>query len=290
LQRGLQRPQLIELVGKLVAPPIVGGTGGVYVEHPLFVSLPTDGSLVPDPIDRYFAEKDNVAGGKTQLIAGGGAIFVTFKPTDQLEIHFKVASAYKPDSTPPASGGGGCNQLTKFMSVATQFAPCAACHAGTSNPSATASMLIDGYNAATGTPQVATACAQILSRVNLTTTEQSSIYVEPDPSMNSNHQFHFGNATMFQAYKTAVDTWVQAEKTSPQGAPSVGMSTEKFLRHPPAHFRRCQGLSGRQSECALPAPTGLHLRSDAAIARRHGGRSRCPGAAHDLWHRPPVAA
>ena len=55
--------------------------------------------------------------------------------------------------------------------------------------------------------------------MNLTTTDQSSIYVEPDPSMNSNHQFHFPDANTFQAYKTAVDAWVQAEKTSPQGAP-----------------------------------------------------------------------
>lgn len=193
---------------------IVGGAAGVYLEHPLFVSLPVGGKLIPDPIDRYFAEKDNVAGGKTQLVAGGGAIFVGFTATDQIEIHFKVAGAYKPDNT-TTTNTGGCKQIAKFATVASQFQPCAACHTGTSNPAASASMEIDGYNAAANSTQQATACAQILSRVNLTQTNNSSIYVEPDPSMNSNHQFHFGNATQFQAYKTAVDAWVQAEKTSP---------------------------------------------------------------------------
>jgi hypothetical protein len=191
---------------------IVGGAAGVYLEHPLFVSVPANAPIVPDPIDRYFAEKDNVPGGKTQLVAGGGAIFVDFKATDQLEIHFKLAGAYKPDSTPPPATGG-CKQLAKFATAAPQFQPCAACHTGTGNAAAVASMAIDGYNGAAA--QQATACAQILSRVNLTQTDNSSIYVEPDPSMNSNHQFHFGNATQFQAYKTAVDVWVQAEKTSP---------------------------------------------------------------------------
>ncbi|HET9620033.1 MAG TPA: hypothetical protein VFP84_01610 [Kofleriaceae bacterium] len=192
---------------------IVGGTAGVYLEHPLFVSLPAAGAVVPDPIDRYFAEKDNVAGGKTQLIAGGSAIFVTFAPTDKLEIHFKVASAFKQDSAPPPATGG-CKQLDKFMAASAQFAPCAACHVGNSNPSAVSSMAIDGYNAAKGTPQLATACAQVLSRVNLVAPDTSGIYIEPDPAKGSNHQFHF-NATQFQAFKTAVDVWVQAEKTSP---------------------------------------------------------------------------
>jgi hypothetical protein len=168
---------------------------------------------VPDPIDRYFAEKDNVAGGATQLVAGGSAIFVGFVPTDKLEIHFKVAGAFKPDSgTPPAAGG--CKQIDKFMAASTQFTICASCHAGKGDPSAIASMAIDGYNAAKGTPQLTTACAQVLSRVNLVAPDTSGIYVEPDPAKGSNHQFHF-TATQFQAFKTAVDVWVQAEKTSP---------------------------------------------------------------------------
>jgi len=57
--------------------------------------------------------------------------------------------------------------------------------------------------------------AQARTRINFTDTNQSGFFIAPNPAQATNHPFKFGNVQAnFDAFKAAVDVWVQAEKTS----------------------------------------------------------------------------
>jgi hypothetical protein len=194
-----------------------GGTAGAYIEHPLFVSRPAMGDPIPDQIDRFFDLKLDEAANATEQMSGGTHSFAGFVPTDMLEIHFKVVSAFKPDTSGGGgtTGPGGCKVLASFKANAAGplQANCASCHTGTANAGAKAAMDITGVNA----PDDATAqqaCNQVRTRINLTTTDQSGFYLAPDPASATNHPFKFP-AGQFTTFKTPVDIWVQAEKTAP---------------------------------------------------------------------------
>jgi hypothetical protein len=196
------------------------GTSGLNIEHPLFVSTPVDSSAegaveAADPIDRYYALKLNLAGGMTQPLDGGTATFVGFPAANQLELHFKVITPYKPED--PATGGtttaGGCKDLASFkMNAATQMqTSCGSCHNG-NDVNAKSAMDLTGINGADDT-MIGTACAQVLSRVNMTTPDSSGIFLAPDPA-NNNHPFKF-QAAQLTTFKTSVTTWINAEKVAP---------------------------------------------------------------------------
>ena len=191
-----------------------GGTAGVYMEHMLFVSLPSGKDPFPDQIDRYFATKLNVKAGTTTPIDGGTEDFLGFAATDMIAIHFKVIQAYKPDTT--GTTPTGCKVLPTFKANAqTQLSTnCASCHAG-ANATAQAAMDLAKINSATDA-DILLACNQVRSRINFQTTDQSGFYLAPNPAITSNHPFKFnGNAAAFTAFKTAMDVWVKAEQTAP---------------------------------------------------------------------------
>ena len=195
-----------------------GGTTGVYMEHLLFVSKQKSG-LFPDQIDRYFSTKLNVAANATVALGGGTEQFGGFAATDMVQVDFKVLSPFKPDTSTPTNTG--CRVLAKFKTNAVPALTqgqggqqaCVACHAGTANPNAKASMDLTGITAADDAT-LQTACNQVRTRVNLTTTDQSAIYVAPDPGSATNHPIKIPAAT-FTTYKSGLDVWVQAEKTAP---------------------------------------------------------------------------
>ena len=58
------------------------------------------------------------------------------------------------------------------------------------------------------------ACGQILSRVNLTTPDQSGILLAPDPNSGVGHPLKL-SATTFTTFKNSLTTWIQAEKAAP---------------------------------------------------------------------------
>ena len=191
-----------------------GGTSGVYLEHPLFVSLPAGVDPFPDQLDRLFDVKADVAASMSSVLDGGTHSFSGFAPTDKLEIHFKIVSAYKPDT----SGGGdtgACKKLPEFKANAMPAlkASCASCHGAAGN-SAVGAMDLTGLNA-TDDATLGLTCAQVKGRINLTDTNQSGFYIAPDPAAGATHPFHFANAGAFTNFKTPVDIWVQAEKTAP---------------------------------------------------------------------------
>src|SRR5262249_48402065 len=130
-------------------------------------------------------------------------------------IHFKQIDKFQPDSG--ATMPVGCKQLASFKTNAQpQFSNnCASCHAGTSNPSAHSAMDLDGVNT-TDDAMIQTACNEIRLFAGIQDPANSAIFVEPNPAMAANHPFKFNNVQAnFDAFQTAVQVWVQAEKTSP---------------------------------------------------------------------------
>lgn len=193
---------------------VTGGTAGAYMEHMLFVSLPSGKDPFPDQLDRYFATKLNVKAGETAPLDGGSEAFVGFVPTDTFTVHFKVIQAYKPETT--GTVPGGCKVLASFKANAQSQlnTNCGSCHIA-ANASAKAAMDLGGINATTD-DQIAAVCAQVRSRINFQTTDQSGFFLAPNPANQSNHPFKFnGNAAQFTAFKTAMDVWVKAEQTAP---------------------------------------------------------------------------
>jgi len=205
---------------------IVAGADGVYLEHPLFASYPSDGSETKfDTIDRFFNIKINAMAASTTMIGGGTAAFIGFNATDKLSIHFKTLKPYQPDAgmgggTGTGDNGGGCKALASFKTNAqAAFATavggagqsCLSCHGG-QNGNATSAMNITGVNSQTDAT-IQTACNQIRTRINTTDPNQSGVYLAPDPA-NNNHPFKF-TAAQLTTFKNGVNVWIQAEKVAP---------------------------------------------------------------------------
>lgn len=208
---------------------IIAGTDGAYLEHPLFVSWPEGSAPVADTIDRFFAVKMNLAANGTEMIAGGTAAFIGFVATDKITIHFKAVKGYQAEGGGGGGGGmggGGCKVLDSFKTNARPlFAQavggagqsCAGCHANAGNTNAVAALDIRTLNS-TDDAMVKLACNQIRTRVNLTTPDQSGVFLAPDPA-NTNHPFRF-TAAQLATFKngppgSGVLGWINAEKIAP---------------------------------------------------------------------------
>jgi mono/diheme cytochrome c family protein len=197
-----------------------GGADGVYIEHPLFVSWPiTEGAQpIPDQLDRFFNVKMNLKmGDPASPIQGGTAAFINFNPANKLTINFKVVDKYKPEDGGMMGGtaAAGCKQLASFKTNAKGplQTNCASCHANAGNTNARGAMDITGI-AATDDATLQNVCNQARTRINFTDTNQSGFFIAPNPAQATNHPFKFPAQANFDAFKTAVDVWVQAEKTS----------------------------------------------------------------------------
>ncbi|HEU0031522.1 MAG TPA: hypothetical protein VFQ53_12875 [Kofleriaceae bacterium] len=198
---------------------LVPGAAGAFIEHPLFVAYPADGSAPKaDTIDRFFSVKMNLqstATAEEQQIAGGAAAFVGFFPTDKLEIHFKAANVFQPDDGGGGTVNNGCKDLASFKANAQGpvNTNCRSCHGG-ANPNATSAMNVTGIDTADDT-MIQNACNQVRTRVNFQDIAQSSIYLATQPG-NNNHPFTFGgNQGAHDAFKASVDVWINAEKVAP---------------------------------------------------------------------------
>lgn len=194
---------------------LVPGATGAYIEHPLFVSIPSDPMAKPiaDTLDRFFNTKMNLMANATadqQQIAGGTAAFVNFPPENKLAIFFKAAKLYQPE----AGGGttGGCKVLTQFETSARVPLNnnCGGCHRG-QNPNATSALDLTGADQA----NAMNACNQVRLRVNFTDIANSGLLLAPTPG-NANHPYPFtNNLTGFNNFKTALNPWIIAERDAP---------------------------------------------------------------------------
>jgi hypothetical protein len=204
---------------------LVGGNSGAYIEHPLFVSKPppppeNEPAVDPiaDGIDRYFNLKMNLAMATEEMIDGGTASFIGFPVENSLEVHFKVITPYKMEEG-SGNGGtgttGGCKDLASFKTNAQPNfqTNCGSCHNG-ANANAKSAVDMTGMNNTTDDAVILLACNQIKTRVNLTTPDQSGVFLAPDPA-NMNHPFKFPTVAAFTNFKTAVSVWINAEKVAP---------------------------------------------------------------------------
>lgn len=193
---------------------LIPGPQGAFIEHPLFVSVPTDPKEAPiaDTFDRFFNTKMNLMANATvdqQQIAGGTAAFVNFPPQNKIAVFFKSAKAFQPDT---GGGGGptGCKALTTFETAARNAlnTNCGTCHrAG----NAMAALDLTGINVANATA----ACNQTRLRVNFTDINASGIFLATQPG-NTNHPFTFGGvAANHTAFKNALNPWIIAERDAP---------------------------------------------------------------------------
>lgn len=82
-------------LSNLVAIP---GPMGVYIEHPVVVSVPAMGEPKLDPVDRFFNVMMNLPAGAPvamQRIGNGAGSFVGFSPTDPIAFYFKAVGPMK---------------------------------------------------------------------------------------------------------------------------------------------------------------------------------------------------
>jgi len=201
---------------------LIPGAGGVYIEHPLFVTWPGDATVPkPDSLDRFFNVKMNLeatAAPEEQLIGGGLAAFVGFVASDKITIHFRVAGLFKTDDGGGTTVAAGCKRLDSFKANAqTSFAQpvagaaqsCISCHNAGNAQSAVNMVGVQAADDAAIQP----ACDQIRTRVDFQAIATSGIYLAPDPA-NANHPFKF-NATQLAAFKANVDKWIADEQVAP---------------------------------------------------------------------------
>jgi len=186
---------------------ITAGPEGIHFKHPLFVTW-NGATPTPDPADSFDTVELDLAAGMTATI-GGGLLMLPSVPTGaKMSISFKsIGKAIGSGTTTLA----GCKNVPSFTTNARTplSGNCVSCHGGT-NGGATAAVDMTKVNDTSTGGQTA-ACGQILSRVNLTTPDQSGILLAPDPASGVGHPFKF-SAANFTTFKTSLTTWITAEK------------------------------------------------------------------------------
>jgi cytochrome c553 len=193
------------------------GLGGAHLVHPVFVTW-DEGIPSVDPVDS-FADVDMTVGEGTAMSVGGGTlVMVDTPPTAQISIHFELAESVTGGEGPDGGVGpvgGGCLDVASFTANArpTLSASCASCHAGGDVQAASATDMTR-LNDLSEEGQ-ASACAQILSRVNLANPPASGIFLAPDPGSGAGHPFKFGNdVTAFNGFRDALLIWIAAEQAA----------------------------------------------------------------------------
>jgi mono/diheme cytochrome c family protein len=182
----------------LVAPAATG----VHIVYPIFAVLPQG---APEIDDQSFSNEDQTVGaGETAPLGPGLLILTDWSAGAQMKIEFTTLAA----ATVVDSGtlAGGCKALSTFTANAVpaiQANTCLTCH--NSGGSGNAAMDLSGLAATP--PDDATACAQALAQVNLTTPAQSNIILAPTGGL-TNHPFTKAS----QSFVTMMETWIAAEQ------------------------------------------------------------------------------
>jgi mono/diheme cytochrome c family protein len=189
---------------------VTAGPEGIHFKHPLFVTW-NGTTPTPDAGDSFDTVEMDLAAGKTGSVGGGLLMLANVGATDQLSISFKQISKSIGTGTTTLAG---CKVVTSFTSNARPplSTNCVTCHGG-ANSGATSAVDMTKINDTSATGQ-ASACGQILGRVNLTTPDASGILLAPDPASGVSHPFKFA-ATAYPAFKTSMTTWISAEKAAP---------------------------------------------------------------------------
>ncbi len=175
-------------------------TAGLHIAHPVFAIVPPTGPIVPDPVDSMSNVDQTLLPAVSDVLGPGILVLENFAAGSQLEIEFNTLASVAPPS--PADAGGGCKNVAAFTANAVpaiQANTCLTCHntGGPGNSSLDLSQV--GVNDTL-------ACAQALTKVNLTTPSQSDIILAPT-GMVAAHPFKTASST----YATMMLTWIATE-------------------------------------------------------------------------------
>ncbi len=177
-------------------------TTGATITYPIFALLPQG---APEIDDSSFSNLvQTVAAGTTTSLGSGILVLTQWATGDQMKIEF--TALVKATVMDAGSTTGGCKSVTSFTTNAVpaiQANTCLNCH----NTGGSGNAALDLSALASNPPDDATACAQALSRVNLTTPAQSEIILAPTGQV-ANHPFK--NAS--QSFVTMMETWITAEQ------------------------------------------------------------------------------
>jgi hypothetical protein len=177
-------------------------TAGLHIAHPIFALVPSGGAPVPDPVDS-FSNVDQTLGVAQSVALGPGTLILEgYTGRTSLEIEFNTLAPVAPPPAVDAGAGGGCKNVAAFTANAVpaiQANQCLTCHGtgGAGNSSLDLSQVgIDD----------AVACAQALTKVDLTDPSQSDIILAPTGAVAS-HPFKGASAT----YASMMLTWIATE-------------------------------------------------------------------------------
>jgi hypothetical protein len=178
-------------------------TTGLHIAHPIFAIVPPAGPVVPDPVDSFSNVDQTLTAAESEALGTGILILEGFAQGAQLEIQFNtLASVAPPTVSSDAGTAGGCVDLADFVANAVpaiQANTCLNCHntGGPGNASLDLSQIgVDN----------ALACAQALTKVNLTDPSQSDIILAPTGQVAA-HPFKGASAT----YTTMMLAWITKE-------------------------------------------------------------------------------
>ncbi len=191
---------LLTLNGLSVVTP---ATTGAQITYPIFAILPQGAPEIDDSSLSNLVQ--TVPAASTTTLGPGLLVLTQWSTGAQMKIEFTALVK----ATAADGGGtttGGCKSVASFTANAVpaiQANTCLNCHntGGSGNPSLDLSAL------AANPPDDTTACAQALSRVNVTNPAQSDIILAPTGQV-ANHPFQ--NAS--QSFVTMMETWITAEK------------------------------------------------------------------------------
>lgn len=178
----------------------------IHVAHPLFTVYPAGKTPSPDPVDS-FSTLETTFSLATPLDLGTGELFLTNWVKDaRMDLAFETIKATN------AQGGipGKCKDVASFTQhVVPSMQLCAMmCHAGT-KPEAQAAMDLAELN----TMPPTRACDQVHARIVPGDPASSPLLIVTDPAQPAVHLFKFtGSTTKYNAFKTAVTPWIDAEK------------------------------------------------------------------------------
>jgi hypothetical protein len=177
---------------------------GLHIAHPIFAVVPPTGPIAPDPVDSLSNVDQMVAPAESIPLGTGTLILESFNTGSELKIEFNtLAPVAVVVNDGGGVGAGGCKNVAGFTANAVpaiQANQCLNCH-GSPTGSGYGSLDLTKV----GIDDTA-ACAQALTRVNLTNKSQSDIILAPTGGV-ANHPFQNASST----YATMMLTWINGE-------------------------------------------------------------------------------
>ncbi len=201
---------------KLVGP----AAGGIHITHPIFVQVPADATAkaVEDPADNGSNVDDTAGAGKSIAVGPGTFILTGFnwQATDKLQIEFAKIGAGTVAGGDAGAGGGGCKNVSGFQAIADVFrggqvngnALTPNCTAGCHKAGGGGDGALDLNDLVGGSPNYASACAQALTKVNLTDKTKSAIILHPT-GQSGNHGG--GTVSDVGGYTAQINSWLAGE-------------------------------------------------------------------------------